>query len=55
MKIWKLTTTVHSEDDFDAAKVLRMIDRDANRGDGIYVKVTGGKKPLLKLIRKVKE
>ena len=60
MKVWKLETTVDSDDEYDAAKVLSQIDRDANRGDGIHIRVLQGftNRPLksrIRLLRKVKD
>lgn len=38
MKVFTITTTIEAEDEYDTAMVARQLDRDANRGDGIYIR-----------------
>lgn len=54
MKIWKLTVEIETEDSYSAKEVLNKIDQDANRGDGIYIKVKD-KETRLKLVKKMSD
>lgn len=58
MKIWRIETTITSEDEYDEQKIFAQIDRDLNRGDGIYMRVPQRDlraKIALKFVRKVKD
>jgi hypothetical protein len=54
MKIWTLTVEIETEDSFNAKELLKKIDQDVNRGDGIYVKVKD-KETRLKLVKKMSD
>ena len=51
MKRWELKTIISSDDALDGVDILRRIDQDANRGDGIYIDV--GSEAELVLIEQI--
>jgi hypothetical protein len=52
MKIWKITATIEADDTLRACEVLRQIDRDLNRGDGLYLNT---EEATLKLVKHSKD
>jgi hypothetical protein len=54
MKIWTLTVEIETEDSYSAKEVLKKIDQDVNRGDGIYIKVKD-KETRIKLVKKMSD
>jgi len=48
MKRWTINATIETEDDYDPEKIADQIDRDANRGDGIYIAIRGNVRSKIK-------
>lgn len=39
VKTWKIEVIVETENDYDRHSIIEQIDRDLNRGDGIYMRI----------------
>lgn len=38
MKLFTIVAIIEAEDEYDSEKIANQIDRDVNRGDGIFIK-----------------
>lgn len=53
-KKWRITAVVETEPEYESEMIRKQIDRDANRGDGIYINTKAmSVKPLEKEPRKI--
>lgn len=53
MKIWKITTTIETDDNYTRQQVLRQLDLDINSGDGMYILVD--KSAKVEMIKKISD
>ena len=49
MNVYKITAEVQVDDGMGEEDIVRLIDRDMNRCDGIYLDVTSAKVELLRM------
>jgi hypothetical protein len=54
MKIWKIEAYIESEDDVSRKEIIKQINYNLNRGDGLCLDTDDGAFKL-KLIKKVKD